>query len=423
MNSAPTTFLERLDAVRAAGGALDGFGALAGQVPAADLGAVIGHLAEVGAKITAQIAVLVAAAEEAGEVERSQYATTRAYVADHAWHARSQAGTLAKAATVLRRPDLKPVAAAVLDLDITPHMAVTIADTYDKTRGALVDGCDQEVLDWFIAIGAEEGTSAVRNLREHVIAKFGRSGSLQEQQDRCRRQISLSPGRMTADGVHQYELVLDAEGRAQLEAAIGPGSAPSPGPDGQQDLRPIGRRRGEALVDALHRSVSVIASGRPGGAKSTLFLTMDAQNLIDRVGAATVLGTRAQETLLAPDTVRRLACDAEIIPAVLGSEGQILDLGRLVRLFDSAQNKALLFRDRHCTFPGCSAPAAWCDAHHLIHWLDGGLTDFDNAALLCKRHHTIVHRDQLAGKVVLGRVVWDRQPGSYHRLLTEVRRT
>ncbi len=74
-------------------------------------------------------------------------------------------------------------------------------------------------------------------------------------------------------------------------------------------------------------------------------------------------------------------------------------------MFTSAQLKALWLRDKHCTFPGCEAPAHWTDAHHLTHWLDGGPTNLNNAALLCGRHHTIVHRDQLAGSVVDGQVL------------------
>ena len=113
------------------------------------------------------------------------------------------------------------------------------------------------------------------------------------------------------------------------------------------------------------------------------------------------------------DTARKLACDAAIIPAVLGSDGAILDQGREKRLFSTDQIRALWLRDRHCTFPGCRSPAAWSDAHHLVHWIDGGPTDLANAALLCGRHHTIVHRDRLAGAVTDHGVEWDLRPGSY----------
>ena len=85
------------------------------------------------------------------------------------------------------------------------------------------------------------------------------------------------------------------------------------------------------------------------------------------------------------------ACDAGVIPVVLGGAGEVLDLGRAVRLFTAAQTRRLWLRDRHCTYPGCGMPPQWCDAHHLGHWADGGPSDLANAALLCERHHTIVH--------------------------------
>ena len=128
---------------------------------------------------------------------------------------------------------------------------------------------------------------------------------------------------------------------------------------------------------------------------------------------ARALGTVAEGVLLGCDTVRKLACDAAIIPVVLGSDGAILNQGREKRLFSTDQIRALWLRDRHCTFPGCRAPAAWSDAHHLVHWIDGGPTDLANAALLCGRHHTIVHRDRLAGTVTDHGVEWDLRPGSY----------
>ena len=138
-------------------------------------------------------------------------------------------------------------------------------------------------------------------------------------------------------------------------------------------------------------------------------LTMGYDDLRAQVGAAYAAGTLATGTPIAPDTVRKLACDAAIISVVVGNSGEILNQGREKRLFTWAQLKNLWARDHHCTFPGCNAPAAWTDAHHLIHWADGGRTDLSNAALLCGRHHTIVHRDRLAGTVTPDGVVWDLQ--------------
>jgi hypothetical protein len=75
----------------------------------------------------------------------------------------------------------------------------------------------------------------------------------------------------------------------------------------------------------------------------------------------------------------------------------------------------VLLRDRHCSFPGCDIPGFWTQLHHVRHWLDGGATDVQNAALLCGRHHTIVHRDRLTAAVTPTGVTWDTGYGSYDR--------
>ena len=105
--------------------------------------------------------------------------------------------------------------------------------------------------------------------------------------------------------------------------------------------------------------------------------------------------------------VCRLACDARVLPVVLGGAGQVLDAGRSRRLASGALRRALAVRDRGCAFPGCDRPARWCDAHHLRAWSAGGRTDLDNLVLLCRHHHGTVH-DPAAGWLV--RLGPDRLP-------------
>jgi hypothetical protein len=76
---------------------------------------------------------------------------------------------------------------------------------------------------------------------------------------------------------------------------------------------------------------------------------------------------------------------------VLGSHGEVLDVGRTQRLVTPAIWKALALRDRHCRFPGCRRMPLACDAHHLQHWADDGPTSLDNLVLLCRGHHTLIH--------------------------------
>jgi HNH endonuclease len=74
-----------------------------------------------------------------------------------------------------------------------------------------------------------------------------------------------------------------------------------------------------------------------------------------------------------------------------GPPTQPLELGRATRVVSAAQRTALAVRDGGGVFPGCDRPLAWCDAHHLRHWLHGGATDLANLALLCRAHHRAVH--------------------------------
>jgi hypothetical protein len=94
---------------------------------------------------------------------------------------------------------------------------------------------------------------------------------------------------------------------------------------------------------------------------------------------------------ISPTTIRAWACDAELIPVVLGGDGEVLDLGRSQRLFTRKLRRAITARDGGCTAPGCTIPAPWCEAHHIEHWEHGGPTSVDNGVLLCSHHHHAVH--------------------------------
>lgn len=97
-----------------------------------------------------------------------------------------------------------------------------------------------------------------------------------------------------------------------------------------------------------------------------------------------------------PGLARQQACTNRIIPMVLGSASQPLDVGRAQRIFPRAIRRALHVRDRGCIVPGCTVPAAWCDGHHTKPWEQGGPTSLANAALLCRHHHRATHKALLS---------------------------
>ena len=96
-------------------------------------------------------------------------------------------------------------------------------------------------------------------------------------------------------------------------------------------------------------------------------------------------------TLLSASAARRIACQAGILPAVLGGPGQILDLGRHHRFFSDPQRTALSVIYDTCAADGCDRPFAWSELHHRQPWSAGGLTDLDLAIPLCGYHHRLVH--------------------------------
>ncbi len=403
---------------------LRGLSAVLSQASDGELPALLTELDEVAALAGAGRVAVTAEAVARGSVGASQAGSVTGWVAEHAPSQRAGgAGAVARVAQVLGADDHEPVRAAVLDGRVSPQVAASVVGEFDRLRPSLMDAAAPDVLEAMLTVGAEHGVRGVREVRPAVLARFGPPGRLQAEQDAAHRLVSLSRPSPDLPGTVAYRLVLDAEGQAVLEASIGPLSAPVAGPDGEPDPRPDDRRRAEALVEVCRRTTAAAAAAAAGQlvvpAKATLLLTMAMDDLAARVGAARVAGTTEAGVPIAPDTVRRLACDAGILPAVLGASSEVLDLGYRSRLFSLGQTRALWLRDRVCTFPGCRAPAFWCDAHHLRHWIDDGRTDLSNGALLCGRHHSVVHGQRLAGRVTPAGVVWDRERGSYDRMLAQ----
>jgi HNH endonuclease len=85
------------------------------------------------------------------------------------------------------------------------------------------------------------------------------------------------------------------------------------------------------------------------------------------------------------------AAATRLPPTLGGAPTQPLEVGRTSRVVTAAQRAALVVRDGGCAVAGCQRPPAWCEAHHLVHWLHGGPTDLANLALVCRAHHRAVH--------------------------------
>ncbi|MDQ4020442.1 MAG: HNH endonuclease [Actinomycetota bacterium] len=182
----------------------------------------------------------------------------------------------------------------------------------------------------------------------------------------------------------------DADGEAAIRAMLDALSKPAPATDGIPDQRSTAERQGDALVDAAHQVLRFGDLPDCGGERPHVAVTIDWEELQHRLRMAML----DYGNTLHPQTARMLACDAQIVPIVLGTASQPLDIGRASRTVPAGLRRALVARaGGHCEMPGCDRPAGWCDAHHgPSHWADGGATRIDNLVLLCRRHHRMVHK-------------------------------
>ncbi|MFS8103352.1 HNH endonuclease, partial [Lentzea alba] len=186
---------------------------------------------------------------------------------------------------------------------------------------------------------------------------------------------------------------LDAETGAKLDALIDPLAKPEP-----NDLRFAPEREGDALCEIVDLATRADSYRIHGGERAQLTITVDYDKLRTAIGTARLDNGEH----IPMDKVRKIACDAGVIPMVLGSRSQIHDVGRKTRALNAGLRRMLVARDSGCAFPGCTRPPKHCEAHHIHHWSDGGPTNLTNLVLLCRRHHDLIHHSDWQIKVIAG---------------------
>ncbi len=156
------------------------------------------------------------------------------------------------------------------------------------------------------------------------------------------------------------------------------------------DMRTPGQRRADALIELCADHLAHGDAGETGGSRPSMLVTVSLDVLQGR--AAQPCETE-DGTVISPETARRIACDAGVSRVLTSGESEPLDLGRSTRVVPASLRRALALRDKGCTHPGCGRPHHWCDAHHVVHWADGGATSLQNLVLLCRRHHRMAHEE------------------------------
>lgn len=220
---------------------------------------------------------------------------------------------------------------------------------------------------------------AIDHWRQQVIG--GDQGDIAER--RARRRLSIN---QTLDGMWRVDADLDPESGHIVATAIR--AHADPGNIDPTDRRTHGQRMADAVTDvcrfALDHDATIETSG---GEKPHVTVTLDYRQLTGETDEP----PQIDGTYVSPETLRRIACDAGVVRIITDGPSQPLDVGSRVRTVTPAIRRALDLRDGGCTWPGCDVPPEWCDAHHVVHWADGGPTSLANLVLLCRRHHGATH--------------------------------
>ena len=235
----------------------------------------------------------------------------------------------------------------------------------------------------------------------------------------------------------------DSQGLFDLAAPTGVGGQAGQSADGEDDPVDAGffypgmlraeerqRQQVDAIIAALGAALQMTEAGalsNTGGARPQVMVHIDYQTLAGELAAhpnlpppppvpehlsdqhppgelrGPVVSAGTFTGPIDPRVIRAWACDADLIPVVLGGAGEVLDIGRAQRPFPPGIRKAIIARDQGCAAPGCWIPAAWCQIHHIRFWKKHeGPTSVENGVLLCSHHHQALHHDQLTVQMTNG---------------------
>jgi hypothetical protein len=252
------------------------------------------------------------------------------------------------------------------------------AETIVEAERVLVDLTDRLTPVELVKAGRR-----VLDLVAPEIAEAALARQLEAEEREAYRKTKLT-FRANGDGTTRVDAVVPDATAARLKTYLEAFTSPRQGD--KRGTGPYPRVLGQALCALLER-IDPDTLPEHGGDATTVIVTIAVESLRKDLGVGDLIGGDA----LSAAEIRRLACTSNVIPAVLGGTGEVLDQGRARRLFTRAQRKALILRNRTCRAEGCDIPGTWAEAHHWISWTRGGKTDLANAVLLCSHHHHRAH--------------------------------
>jgi hypothetical protein len=279
--------------------------------------------------------------------------------------------------------ELPAVLAAEAAGDIHPDHVAVIGATVRALPADWKDTGEAILLDAARTLDHPRFTQALEYLKLASGADESRDAA--EQRRFGSRYLVTSP---TIGGMIHLDAMLDPLAGRTLLTALAP-LADKAGPD---DDRTATQRNADALTELAQRALDSDTLPDHNGSRPQLVVTIDYDTLVGAITGNDATASLTGATIpLTAATARQIACDAHVIPAVLRGRSTLLDLGDKTRVWNTGQRRAAHLRDGGCVFTGCTAGPTHTDLHHIHHWADGGKTDLDNAATLCRYHHHLVH--------------------------------
>jgi uncharacterized protein DUF222 len=284
-------------------------------------------------------------------------------------------------------PVLPNTAAALGAGEIGPAQVRVITETMG-TIPATVTATDRDDAEAELARHARSfDPAALHKIGLHLLAHLDPDGTQPRDEPEPAPAAGELRFRNRRDGRLGLEGYLEPEHSAAFRSLIEQLAGPCPATAGIPDPRTAAQRNADALLEVC--GLARAAQDCPGtaGEPPHLTVTIDWDALRTGLGVATLdYGTH-----ISAAEARRWACDAKIIPVVMGGKSEPLDVGRAMRTVPLAIRRALVARDRGCAFPACDRPPGMCQSHHCQHWIDDGETSVNNCVLLCEAHHRHVH--------------------------------
>ena len=359
-------------------------------------------LAQVASRLDALTATVLAHAVEVRVEETNGATTTATWWADATTRTRATAHRDVKLAVALSR--FTALAEALAEGRVNTEQAHAIAralgdletDGPAELEPVVVEQAEKHLVDCADGFDAKHLKVLGRHVLTVVAPEVGEAHEAKLLEDEERRAAERTRLTFAGDGhgmVHGRFSIPTLHG-AMLAKAIQALTWATQDPAEVRQTRPTSVAAGAAFTELLER---MDAADLPsvGGVGATVVVTMTIDSLMGGLAAA-ALDTGE---VISAGAARRLACEAGVIPMVLGGTSEVLDVGRRRRFHTKAQRLAIAQRDKTCVVGGCDAPPSRCHVHHVIPWSEGGGTSVKDGRLYCSAHHAMVHDPKRSGRM------------------------